>query len=78
MAGSLCPVELMKQVEEKMYMKVTSVYGLTEAAPDEVLDELCRLELPENGPKPYLDIFMYPNYYSIIVLNAPIFYLYNL
>ena len=32
-AGSLCPVELMKQVEEKMYMKVTSVYGLTEAAP---------------------------------------------
>ena len=25
--------ELMKQVEEKMYMKVTSVYGLTEAAP---------------------------------------------
>ena len=25
MAGSLCPVELMKQVEEKMYMKVTSV-----------------------------------------------------
>ena len=27
MAGSLCPVELMKQVEEKMYMKVTSVYG---------------------------------------------------
>ena len=23
----------MKQVEEKMYMKVTSVYGLTEAAP---------------------------------------------
>jgi len=29
MAGSLCPVELMKQVEEKMYMKVTSVYGLT-------------------------------------------------
>ena len=33
MAGSLCPVELMKQVEEKMFMKVTSVYGLTEAAP---------------------------------------------
>ncbi len=31
--GSLCPVELMKQVEEKMYMKVTSVYGLTETAP---------------------------------------------
>ena len=33
MAGSLCPVELMKKVEEKMFMKVTSVYGLTEAAP---------------------------------------------
>ena len=33
MAGSLCPVELMKQVEEKMYMKVTSVYGLTETSP---------------------------------------------
>lgn len=33
MAGSLCPVELMRQVEEKMFMKVTSVYGLTEAAP---------------------------------------------
>ena len=33
MAGSLCPIELMKKVEEKMYMKVTSVYGLTEASP---------------------------------------------
>ena len=33
MAGSLCPVELMKQVEEKMFMRVTSVYGLTEASP---------------------------------------------
>ena len=33
MAGSLCPVELMKQVEEKKFMKVTSVYGLTEASP---------------------------------------------
>lgn len=33
MAGALCPIELMKQVEEKMYMKVTSVYGLTEASP---------------------------------------------
>ena len=33
MAGSLCPVELMKHVEEKMFMKVTSVYGLTEASP---------------------------------------------
>ncbi|MCI1720559.1 MAG: AMP-binding protein [Bacteroidales bacterium] len=33
MAGSLCPIELMKEVEDKMYMKVTSVYGLTEASP---------------------------------------------
>ncbi len=33
MAGALCPVELMKRVEEKMFMKVTSVYGLTEASP---------------------------------------------
>lgn len=33
MAGSLCPVELMRQVEEKMFMRVTSVYGLTETSP---------------------------------------------
>lgn len=33
MAGSLCPVELMKKVEELMYMRVTSVYGLTETSP---------------------------------------------
>ena len=33
MAGSLCPVELMRQVEEKMFMRVTSVYGLTESSP---------------------------------------------
>jgi len=33
MAGSLCPIELVKQVENKMFMKVTSVYGLTEASP---------------------------------------------
>ena len=33
MAGALCPIELMRQVEEKMFMKVTSVYGLTEASP---------------------------------------------
>ena len=42
MAGSLCPVELMKQVEEKMFMKVTSVYGLTEAeCPVGVQGEMC-------------------------------------
>ncbi len=33
MAGSLCPVELMKQVNEKMFMDVTSVYGMTETSP---------------------------------------------
>ena len=33
MAGSLCPVELMKQVNEKMYTQITSVYGLTETSP---------------------------------------------
>ncbi len=33
MAGALCPVELMKQVNEKMFMDVTSVYGMTETAP---------------------------------------------
>lgn len=33
MAGSLCPVDLMRQVEEKMFIKVTSVYGLTESSP---------------------------------------------
>ncbi|MDH8700829.1 fatty-acyl-CoA synthase [Dysgonomonadaceae bacterium PH5-43] len=33
MAGSLCPIELMRQVNEKMYIQITSVYGLTETAP---------------------------------------------
>lgn len=34
MAGSLCPVELMKQVMDKMNMReITSVYGLTETSP---------------------------------------------
>ena len=33
MAGALCPVELMKRVEDKMFMRVTSVYGLTETSP---------------------------------------------
>ncbi len=33
MAGALCPEELMKEVNEKMYMDLTSVYGLTETAP---------------------------------------------
>ncbi|MCQ2073879.1 MAG: AMP-binding protein [Bacteroidaceae bacterium] len=33
MAGSLCPIELMRNVEEKMHLKVTSVYGLTETSP---------------------------------------------
>ena len=33
MAGALCPIELMRQVNEKMYLDVTSVYGLTETSP---------------------------------------------
>ncbi|MCL1937746.1 MAG: AMP-binding protein [Candidatus Azobacteroides sp.] len=33
MAGSLCPVELMRSVNEKMFMTITSVYGLTETSP---------------------------------------------
>ena len=33
MAGALCPIELMKQVQEKMFMRITSVYGLTETSP---------------------------------------------
>jgi len=33
MAGSLCPIELVKEVETKMFLRVTSVYGLTEASP---------------------------------------------
>lgn len=33
MAGSLCPVELMRQVCDKMNMTITSVYGLTETSP---------------------------------------------
>ncbi|MGE5313196.1 MAG: AMP-binding protein [Acidobacteriota bacterium] len=33
MAGALCPIELMRRVNEKMFMDVTSVYGLTETSP---------------------------------------------
>ena len=33
MAGSLCPIELMRKVEDKMNLRVTSVYGLTETSP---------------------------------------------
>lgn len=33
MAGALCPEELMKEVNEKMYMDLTSVYGMTETSP---------------------------------------------
>ena len=48
MAGALCPIELMRKVEEKMFMKVTSVYGLTETSPgmthtriDQSFEERC-------------------------------------
>ena len=33
MAGALCPIELMRKVSEKMYLQITSVYGLTETSP---------------------------------------------
>lgn len=33
MAGSLCPIELMRKVCDKMFMTITSVYGLTETSP---------------------------------------------
>lgn len=33
MAGSLCPIELMRKVCDKMHMTITSVYGLTESSP---------------------------------------------
>lgn len=33
MAGALCPVDLMERVEKEMYIKITSVYGLTETSP---------------------------------------------
>lgn len=33
MAGSLCPVELMRKVCDKMHLTITSVYGLTETSP---------------------------------------------
>ncbi len=33
MAGALCPMELMKQANEKMFLDITSVYGLTETSP---------------------------------------------
>jgi len=33
MAGSLCPIELMRKVSDKMFMDITSVYGLTETSP---------------------------------------------
>ena len=33
MAGALCPVNLMEEVEKRMHMIVTSEYGLTEASP---------------------------------------------
>lgn len=45
MAGSLCPIELMKRVEEKMFMRITSVYGLTETSPGMTQS---RFDDPEN------------------------------
>ncbi len=45
MAGSLCPIELMKRVEEKMFLRITSVYGLTETSPGMTQS---RIDDPEN------------------------------
>ena len=42
MAGALCPIELMRRVEDKMHMKVTSVYGLTEASPGMTHTRMCQ------------------------------------
>jgi Acyl-CoA synthetases (AMP-forming)/AMP-acid ligases II len=33
MAGASCPIDLMRQVNEKMFIQITSVYGLTESSP---------------------------------------------
>lgn len=33
MAGAQCPIELMRRVSEKMFLTITSVYGLTESSP---------------------------------------------
>ncbi|WNY28612.1 3-[(3aS,4S,7aS)-7a-methyl-1,5-dioxo-octahydro-1H-inden-4-yl]propanoyl:CoA ligase [Methanimicrococcus stummii] len=33
MAGSVCPSDLMKRVNEEMFIDITSVYGLTETSP---------------------------------------------
>lgn len=33
MAGTICPVNLVKRVEREMFMKITSEYGFTEASP---------------------------------------------
>lgn len=42
MAGSICPIETMKQVMDKMNMKdIISVYGLTESAPGMTASRTC-------------------------------------
>ena len=49
MAGSLCPVELMKQVDKKLGMRITSVYGLTEAVGHEYEFTEVKVINPETG-----------------------------
>ena len=60
MAGSLCPVELMREVEQKMFMKVTSVYGLTETSPGMTqtrIDDSFEKRCTTVGPHfPYVDV----------------------
>ena len=45
-----------EKLEYTPLVRLLSIPAKEPAAPDEVLDELCRLELPENGPKPYLEV----------------------
>lgn len=60
MAGSLCPIELMKEVEQKMYLHVTSVYGLTETSPGMTqtrIDDSFEKRCTTVGPKfPFVDV----------------------
>jgi len=45
-----------EKLEYTPLVRLLSIPAKEPAAPDEVLDELCRLELPESGPKPYLEV----------------------
>ncbi len=52
MAGALCPIELMRQVNEKMFMDITSVYGMTETSPGMTqthVDDTCEVRCSTVG-----------------------------